>query len=210
MKKRPYTFPLRSRAAIAEFLNRDGRSYHYQRYRFAWNVKTYGANFDSDTLRGVNPDLSPEFDSRWDSALQANGEWFWIWCEDAGRIISGDEWTSYPGTDQGDWEFSFAGRSGGWIVLEKWRGRDVRNLTREDFLEWDWPDLLAFYRGIVCADSDFTPAKAAAEVVYFAACDRGQMEDEWRAEREGAAIDLAESIAAARPDLAPIWEGVRP
>lgn len=202
----PYRFPLKSRAAIVDYLTRDGRSYHYRRYRFAWNVKTHGARFDGATLRKINPGLSPDLDSAWDSYVEKTEGLFWIWCEDAARGICDGEWTSYPGDDQGDWDLSFAGRSGGWIVLEKWRGRSMVDFDPADFAEWSWPDLVAFYRGIVCADSDFTPAKAAAEVQYFAACDREQWEEEKRAERNAQAERMAESIMAARPDLAPVWE----
>ncbi len=208
----PDTFPHKSRAAIAEFLTRDGRYYRPTRYRFAWNVKTYSARFDGDTMRKHDPNLRPEFDSKWQKVLDADSSLFWMFCEDGARWVSGGEWYSYPGDDQGDWEFTFEGRSGGWLALTKWRGRDMRDPEPDDFLnadEWPWPDLVKFYRGIRCADSDFTTAKAAAEVEYHAADYRGQLESEWLAERNAAAYEMAEAMAAARPDLAPIWEGAQ-
>lgn len=207
--KAPYTFPHKSRRAIAEYLaDRQARSYHYQRYAFVWNVKTYGARFDSESLRRLNPDLDLTFDPEWESMVESDdGSMFWGWCEDAARHISGGEWTSYPGNDQGDWDFSFAGRSGGWLLLEKWRGHDVRNVDPADFLDpdlWSWSDLVAFYRGIRCADSDFTPEKAAAEIMHQAAWYRGEC---WEAEKrkwmDSQARDMAESIMAGRPDLTP-------
>jgi len=203
----PYTWPHRSRAAIVDYLiDRKGSSYDCS-YLFAWNVKVYGAKFDGASLRTYDPTLNPALDSEWDSHVKSNGDrLFWHWCEDAGRDISEDEWTSYPGDDQGDWEFSFGGRSGGWIVLEKWRGRDVRN--PDDFSEWSWPDLVAFYRGIRCADSDFTQANAVVSVEDYAAAYRADWEAEKREEAEEEAESAAASMAAARPDLAPTWEGV--
>lgn len=204
----PYTFPHKSRAAIAQYLDRDGRSYDYTRYRFAWDIKTHSARFDGPALRKINPDLSPAFDPAWSDHLESHSDSFWIWCEDAARQVSDGDWCSYPGNDQGDWQFSFAGRSGGWIVLEKWRGRKVNEMTAQDFLDpelWPWADLVAFYRGIRCADSDFTPAKAAAEVMYFAACDREQWEADQRSRADHAAQVVADSIQAARPDLAPCY-----
>jgi hypothetical protein len=201
----PYSFPHKSRAAIAEYLDRDGRYYRPTRYRFCWDVKAYCTDFDSDTMRRHNPDLSPAFDERWQEWIERNRDAFWWFCEDAGRHISEGEWCSYPGDDQGDWQFAFAGRSGGWVVLEKWRGRDVADATKADFLdhdEWPWPDLVAFYRGIRCADQDFTTQKAAAEVEYKAAFHREYLEEEWRAEAEQQAEDMAAAIAADRPDLA--------
>jgi hypothetical protein len=204
----PYTWPHRSRAAIVDYLtDRRGRSYHCQKYFFAWNVKVYRAKFDGASLRTYDPTLNPALDSEWDSYVESHGDpLFWHWCEDAGRDISEDEWTSYPGDDQGDWEFSFAGRSGGWIVLEKWRGRDVRN--PDDFSEWSWPDLVAFYRGIRCADSDFTQSNAVVSVEDYAAAYRADWEAEKREEAEEEAESAAASMTAARPDLAPAWEGV--
>jgi hypothetical protein len=212
--KKPYSFPLRSRADIADFLTRRGRSYHYQRYTFVWNVKTHGARFDGDSLRKHFPDLSMIEDSAWDDLLNKDtGDLFWSWCEDAGRNsgVEQNEWTSYPGDDQGDWEFSFAGRSGGWLVLDKWRGRDMRDVDSADFLDpeiWSFDDLRSFYRGIVCADQDFTPQKAAAEVEFMAAFYREQWEDDRAEARESEAQAVACEIMAARPDLAPTWEGV--
>lgn len=207
--KAPYTFPLRSRAAMVEFLTRDGRSYGYRRFRFAWNVKAHAARFDGDTLRKINPDLDPAFDSTWDAHCDKNGDsMFWVWCGNAARVVSDGDWTSYPGDDQGDWDFAFAGRSGGWLVLQKWRGRDMVDLDPSDFLDpeiWPFADLRAFYRGIVCADQDFTPAKAAAEIEYFAACDRGIWEEEIRAARDTKAEAVALDMQEARPDLAPAY-----
>jgi hypothetical protein len=205
----PYTFPHKSRADIAAYLDRRGRSYHYQRYTFAWCVKVRAADFDGDSLRKHDPDLSPAEDSAWESMVAADdGRLFGYWCEDAARGVTGDEWTSYPGDDQGDWSFAFAGRSGGWLVLLKWRGRDMRDVDAADFLDrdlWPWADLVAFYRGIRCADSDFTEAKAATEVEYFAADYRAQWEDERHAERDAEAAAVAADIAASRPDLAPCY-----
>ena len=209
--KKPYSFPLRSRAAIVEFLTRRGRSYHYQRYAFAWDVKTHTARFDGAALRVHAPELDPALDSAWDAYTDAaGGALFWEWCEDAARNsgVTEGEWTSYPGDDQGDWDFSFAGRSSGWIVLEKWRGRDMRDLDPAELAdpeEWPFEDLRAFYRGIVCADQDFTPAKAAAEIEWFAADTRARWEEERREEASAAACALAARMAAARPDLAPCY-----
>ena len=195
--KAPYSFPLKSRAAMVDYLlDRRSRSYDARTFRFCWNVKTYHASFDGDSLRKHEPKLNPKWDSVWDMSESED----WIY-EDAHREISENEWTSYPGDDQGEWEFSFAGRSGGWIVLEKWRGHDLRNPDLEDFAEWDFADLRAFYRGIVCADSDFTPAKACAEVEYQAAFYRGQWEELRADEDNTEAVEFAAFMEASRPDL---------
>ncbi|UUV43256.1 hypothetical protein RCCWILLIS_84 [Rhodobacter phage RcCWillis] len=220
----PYTFPHKSRKAMIEYLmDRNSRGYHYQSYRFCWNVKAHAADFDGDTLRKHNADLDPAFDSRWDDVIENSESLFWSFCEDAARQINDDEWTSYPGDDQGDWEFLFAGRSGGWIVLNKFRGLDARELysdpaeaadMRKAYCEpmhgapsnldcWPWERLKAFYRGIRTADSDFTPAKAAAEVEYQAAFYRETLEDEWKADRDASVAAEVAAIEASRPDLYP-------
>jgi hypothetical protein len=203
----PYTFPHKSRAAIIEYLiRRDSRWYGHQKFKFAWDVKAY-ASFGGDSLRKAysDDDLDPALDSAWKSYIEGDESFFWDCCEDAGRYLSDGEWTSYPGDDQGDWEFSFAGRSGGWLVLEKWRGQDVREIEALDLQGWAFADLKAFYRGIRCADSDFTSAKAKAEVEYQAGFRRAEWERERRAERAAEAEALAVAMIEARPDM---YQGV--
>ena len=146
-----------------------------------------------------------DLDSAWDSHFQGDDSLFWTFCEDAGRQVSDGEWCSYPGDDQGDWEFSFAGRSGGWIVLEKWRGRDMRNPSDDDLAEMSFADLRAFYRGIRTADSDFTTAKASAEVEYHAASYREGWEEERKAERACELDAFVMEMELAWPDLAPAY-----
>ena len=194
MSKAPYTFPHRSRAAIAEYLNRRGRSYHYRRYTFAWEVKAHFSAFDGDLLRAYVEGLNPALDAEFQDVAESDPYLFWHWREDAARWVSEGDWCSYPGDDHGDWDFSFAGYSGGWLVLEKWRGKDMRDVDGQDFLDrdlWPWADLMAFYRGIRCADSDFTPIKAAREVEYQAALYRG----DWERAREEAQ-EVADSAVA--------------
>lgn len=208
MANAPYTFPHKSRAAIAEYLTRDGRAYDYRRYNFAWNVKTHGARFDGDALREHVAGLNPAFDAAFQDVADSDPYLFGHWCEDAARWVSDDEWCSYPGDDQGDWDFAFAGRSGGWIVLQKWRGRDMRDVEADDFLDrdlWPWADLVAFYRGIRCADSDFTAEKAAREVEWQAASWRSDWESDRAAEQDAKDSAVAAAIEAARPDLAPCY-----
>ena len=209
MTNAPYTFPHRSRAAIAEYLTRDGRAYDYRRYNFAWNVKTHGARFDGGHLRAHhNAGLNPALDAEFQDMAESDPYLFLHWCEDAARWVSEGEWTSYPGDDQGDWDFAFAGRSGGWIVLQNWRGRDMRDVEAADFLDrdlWPWTDLVAFYRGIRCADSDFTPEKAAREVEHQATLYREDWENNREEEQDAKDSAVAAAIEAARPDLAPCY-----
>ena len=70
-EKPPYTFPLESRAAIATFLDRNGRFYG-TRYRFCWNVKCHFAHFDSDTLRQIFPAFAKKYDKEWEAWIDCN------------------------------------------------------------------------------------------------------------------------------------------
>lgn len=205
----PYTFPHKSRAAIIDYLmRRNSRWYGHQKFKFCWDVKAHSAaTTDGDSLRKVygDDDLDPALDAAWESHIEGDESFFWNCCEDAGRYLIYGEWTSYPGDDQGDWEFSFAGRSGGWLVLEKWRGQDVREIEAFDLQAWAFGDLKAFYRGIRCADSDFTSAKATAEVEYQAGFRRAEWEREQKAEHKAEAETLAAAMIEARPDM---YQGV--
>lgn len=204
-QKAPYTFPARTRAAMSAYiLDRATRSYNYATYSFCWNVKAYEFDFDGPTLRAAGLEgyaLDSDFDSQWAEWLESFDDPHGMFCEDAGRTFTENEWCSYPGDDQGDWVFSFAGRSGGWLVLTEWRGRDVRHVDSDDLESWDFADLRAFYRGLICADSDITSDKAGKEVLHMAAAQYESQIDEWADNRTADAAALALSLESARPDL---------
>ena len=217
--KCPYTFPHRSRKAMIEYLF-DRRSHHGT---FAWNVKVHGADFEGDALRKHVPDLNPAFDSRWDTLVQESDGLFWMCCELASRYLTEGEWTSWPGDDQGAWEFGFEGRSGGWLVLRKWEELDAGEFYTDpaeaaDYRRayhdpmygsthnldcWPMDKLRRFYKGIRCADQDFTSAKAAAEVEYQAASHRETCEWEWQETHDATIAAEVAAIEASRPDLYP-------
>lgn len=205
MPKCPYTFPHRSRRQMIAYLL-DRRTYadNYTPYVFAWNVKAHAVDWERPA---GEYELDPAFDAAWRGRLDS-GETYgpeYQAFEDARRYIDGDEWSSYPGDDQGDWKFYFAGRQAGWIVLQEWRGWRIGGRGREDLAEWlaelETPTLRAFYRGIRTADSDFTPAKAAENVAYYLNDLRHEWEAEQKAERaERAELDAA-AMMEARPDM---------
>lgn len=182
--KCPYNFPHKSRKAIIEYLSGiGGYSERYERWPLEWNCKTYHADFDGDTLRKHVSTLAPAHDTKWDEWLANNqSAWEW-WIEDARSYYLDGLYASYPGADQGDWHFQFAGRSGGHLVIESWRGNTLRGMNEDEFIEWlqelSWRDLVAFYRGVVCLCKDVTPRNAANEIEFIAANYREQLEDEW-------------------------------
>lgn len=222
-KTKLYTFPHKSKKAMIDYiLDCKSRGYHGQIYNFCWNVKAHNANLDSDSLRKHSPDLSPKFDSKWEDEKVDNPELFYQFLADAGRdyVYPDNLWTSYPGDDQGKWEFTFVGASGGWLALLKYDGIDVNGLYTDpeearEYREsgydlqdggknldnWPFERLRAFYRGIRCAEVDFTPEKAAAEVEFQAAFYRETLESLWKDELDEKLTLQAERMEASRPDM---------
>lgn len=205
MPRAPYTFPHRSRRQMIAYLL-DRRTYadHYTPFVFAWNVKAHAVAWDRPA---GEYELDPAYDAAWRCVLDS-GESYgpeYQAFEDARREIENGEWSSYPGDDQGDWKFQFAGRQAGWIVLQNWRGWRIGGRDREDVADWlaeiDTPTLRAFYRGIRTADTDFTPAKASENVEYFLNAIRHEWEAEQKAEREARAEIFAAAMMEARPDM---------
>lgn len=201
--KRPYTFPHRSRKAMIAYLL-DRRTYvdHYRHFVFNWNVKAHSVDYDRPA---GEYDLNPEFDAAWIAqCADEHGPVYWAF-QDAGRYLLEGEWTSYPGDDQGAWQFSFAGRQGGHLVLEKWGGHHIAGESACDIENWlkglDTDTLRSFYRGIRTADSDFTPVKASQEVEHHLNFHRHEWESEMLAERDKRATAFAEQAMAERPDM---------
>jgi hypothetical protein len=206
MKRAPYTFPHRTRKAMIGYLlegpDGGGRRGYYEHwggnYPFSWNVKAY--HVDWGHPKGEN-ELDASLDAKWEKHLEDDGGNVENWAfENARMQIDDDEWCSYPGDDQGDWDFAFAGRSGGHLVLQEWRGMKVHGESF-DLVEWldslDTDTLRKFYRGIRTADSDFTSAKASEEVEYHV----NFIRSEWELERQRELEDEARDIEQTRPDL---------
>ena len=206
MSKHPYKFPLRSRAAMTKYiLDRTNYHDHYHPFPFSWNVKVY----DVDWRHPKGETIDAALDDEWERHAQEN-EWVSQTAfEDAARTYCEKEYATYPGLDQGDWEFGFYGRSGGHLCLETWRGSKL-NGYNFDVTEWvrelSMQDLRTFYRALVCMDHDFTPAKASENVEYCLNFLRVRWEEEKRDEIEQANVAMAEATAEARPDLAPQYQ----
>lgn len=181
--KCPYTYPHRSRRSIIDYLL-DHESYggwnHPSRgwSPFSWNVKVYNMK----ELANEGEVVDPTFDEEWLEHLKGNQDLIDIAFEDARRGLIEGEYTTYPGDDQGDWEFCFGGRSGGHLILWKWRGTDLIFNCEEEFKGWltglSWDDLRVLYRGIRCMDHDFTQEKAEKEVNYQLNFQRRLFEEE--------------------------------
>lgn len=198
--KCPYQFPHKSRAGMTAYLadheSYGGWNHPFRRWSpLSWNVKLGG--FSNDGKRGEFK-ANPEFDDAWDSYVQSsNSVWDWI-TEDMCRTYSDSEYTTYPGDDQGQWKFCFAGRSGGHMILESWQiarpQRDgkpdglslkvdfLRQFDRDSWVEWlgeiEFSTLRALYRAVRCMDQDFTRDKLNREFEHQLNFRREQWEGE--------------------------------
>lgn len=202
----PYTFPHESRAEMLAYLFSDDRSRHHG--VFQWCIKVGLLDLTADALAPLaKPEgytLDAAEDDAWQDECEDDSERFWNWCEDGLRHVVEGDWCSYSGDDQGDWKFHTDGRTGGWLVLQSWRGHPIPRNPWEALAwaeELSEDDLTAFYRGIRTADSDFTREAATAEVMHYAAYDRGEWEATRRENREAEATTIAAEIEESRPDL---------
>lgn len=200
----PYEFDLRSREAMTQFIAQDWRGYYdrHECFLLSWDVKAYDVDL---ALKPVDFNLEARFDDGWRAHAEEDHELFYRACDDASSYYTEGLYCSYPGHDQGDFEFHLRGRGGGHMCLHKWRGYplsgshlgDRETALTQFCVDLDFKELRAFYIAIVCLDHDLTPAKASAEVSYCIAGYREQWEDEKRE----AETDGAREQEEARPDM---------
>ena len=84
--------------------------------------------------------------------------------------------------------------------MESWRGTNChgRDFDAAEFVEsLTFKELRAFYRGIVCADKDFTQANAEQEIEHHLNFQRAQ----WEEEIEQELVDSARDMEDSRPDM---------
>lgn len=181
----PYAFPARTVGEVVDFLL-IGRAYNATGFRegspLSWNVKAYRYDVNGDDSEHKR---NPELDGAWEAYLNTRkGEHVHGYVFEAAQEYYRHEWTSYPGDDQGDWEFAFYGRSGGHLCLVKWRGHDFSKMDRWDYYEFiaalidDKKYLVQFYKAICCADREFTGENASKEVTHHYGFERARWEEE--------------------------------
>jgi hypothetical protein len=176
-----YRYPHRTRLDMAAFIA--GHAFHRERHGstyLAWNIKVHGADM-SGKVEGSDAAVDPELDALWNKYAEQHGDsLFWDACRDGIRAYVDGEATTYPGTDQGEFTFKTQGRSGGWLVLTEWRGRDMGFDSRmemvETLLEMEPEELSALYAAIVCFDDDIRPERVFADNI---AQSRASVEEEW-------------------------------
>lgn len=190
-----YTYPHRTRLDMAAFVA--GHAYHGERHGstyLAWDIKVGGADM-SGKIEGAEVRVDPDLDALWNKYAERHGDrLFWDACRDGIRSYVDGEATTYPGDDQGDFAFGTQGRSGGWLVLKEWRGRDMGFHSRaemvETLLEMEPSELADLYAAVVCFDHDIQPEQVFA---YNIAVAREAVEqEEWSTpeDAEAAAEEL--------------------
>jgi len=158
----------------------------------AWNVKVNGAVDETGRNNGAEK-ADPAYDKAWEAYVEENRDEIWSdACSDGLSRYTDGSYSTYPGDDDGSFEFATAGRSGGHLILTAWDGpkppsggwRSCQMAfgDREDYIGWlkalDEPDLARLYKLVVCVDND--TRNPHEEVSYHFAFRRQEMEDRWR------------------------------
>jgi hypothetical protein len=175
-----YTWPHRTKKARIEYLaaheSYGGWNHPARRWSpLAWNVKIHRADL---TGKCGDYEVSDLRDEAWNEYAQTSGSLWTMIVEDMQRMYLEGEYSTYPGDDQGDWEFTFAGRSGGWMLLKesKWSFADAGE-WRDWLLEQDKETIEKLYRAVRCMDADFTSEKISREFEYQVNFQRSQWEE---------------------------------
>ena len=192
----PYAFSATTRAdQIAAILTNDRGNPRrsYNRFFFNWNVKITNVNKTRPEGKCV---LDHALDEAWRERLNGRGDYDILSAatKDAQRLYVEGFYMTYPGDDQGDWHFAFEGQSCGHLCLLVWRDRDLTRFDSEDLNDpekWSDGEIADFYKGLVCCDSDLTPAKASKNVEYCFNWIRSQWEEKIKAERDARDSALA-------------------
>jgi hypothetical protein len=199
--KCPYSFPLKSRKAMTEYiLARKGYSDGGTKFPFSWNVKAHGVNYERP--EGEYTPLE-KFDELWKKKLQDTLISTWAFEDTQSDYVN--EYSTYPGADQGEWTFGFYGRSSGHLCLEKWQEQKFYGRGFGDVEEWllnlSFMRIRQFYKALVCMDKDFTQKNASINVAAALNNIRKDFEEELLALQEETEKSFAEEYENSRPDL---------
>lgn len=212
--KCPYSFPARSRKAMVEFMESIGSYYERpHRYPFSWNVKLpyCPRSNEARTLNPFHPDggqFAPAQDDAWQEVMESDRFDYRI-IEDMRSGL--DFYSVWPGVDEDQFEFSFAGRQGGHLILESAYGINFAGFDLESLLdvqtEWGvdespytFAEVRRLYRAIVQMDSDFSHKRVRDAMLHAIAFARYQWEEE-QAERLGSSLEEAEAAKAVAADI---------
>jgi hypothetical protein len=180
-----YAAPLKSKADIIAFLVAH-EDYPSTNSPLAWNVRDYGSDLSPEHLIEVYR-TSGEYgkNDQWldypewrEPALEKYTESkdrLWDWAIESARstVTETECYTSLWNGTSLDVEYGFLGRSGGWVAILKYGGRDLTRMDRDDFREWleemDYRDLRNLYQLVVQNDHDFRREAVTKEIEFQAA-----------------------------------------
>lgn len=180
---------------IAYLLNHDkyGRQYG-PAYHFAWNVKMH---FDLDWTgwkgeETMGEGIEHRWDERWDKYVESNLLDNWMFEDVRQQFRLSDDGLDYASyhsnyTDQGDWEFHFVGRSGGWLALNSWLDNELEGIDWTELRDWladlSDKDLTFFYNCIHHMDTtEFTKSNIRRVANECITSIRATLELKWKQE----------------------------
>lgn len=231
--KCPYSFPARSREAMIKAMEDVGgySTRHSGGYPFAWNVKIHRYPSTARELaeHAEGEPFNPAWDDAWEREMESDDSFFWSICENMARHYLEGDYSTWPGDDSGEFAFSIAGRSGGWLILESAYGwnmrgfdldslRDVQTPYGIEESDWTFAEVRKLYKAIMVMEADFASDKIQREYAYQVAFRRTQWEEERRetirqldaeaASDKATALRLLSELRAMKrlPALAPFKE----
>lgn len=205
MAKHSYQFTARSRVAMTEAIlgMMNPRHYDGRTYPFCYNVKSYSAWPESAAeLKPFHPEgqeFNAAWDKAWESYASASESLWWRIIEDMRTAT--ESYSDYDGRE--GFEFSFAGRSGGWLVLESgpdsilWKGKDSDDIA-ELLAALPFAELKGVYRALVCIAHDSRREAVNASQSWAVAYARASWEAERQAELESCEAAIASGLARLR------------
>lgn len=171
-------------------------------YALGWDIKVPGFDATGATHE-FTPD--PAFATLWKATVEKDDHLFWEVCAEAVSPYVDGQVQSWPGDDDGDWSFRTEGRSGGWLVLSKWRSHRMEfgspDGLRSFLDDLSDADLVDLYKGIVCFDSDLS--EPADTVAWGYSQRRASREEGWM-EDPASALTLAVQYGLPKEELAGI------
>lgn len=184
-KPKYYQTPLRSRDAIIAWIkeNTADRYYDHENCPFCFNVKVYRVDFDFDHLLKIyreqqdgnkHDDWLAEARQRWEEHKD-NDLWEWavencreaFCCGSDGTPNQDTYRTLWDGTEL-DVSYSFRGRSGGWLSLDRFQGWTLTDFP-EALTKMSYKELRQLYQLIVMLVHDLRREAIRAEIEYQAA-----------------------------------------
>lgn len=167
-----YRAPLRSRAAILAWLEDRAKSDRSRYGLFTFNVKLHNLKTDFAHLCELarkNGDLAADASPRYLAAVEqvyrAKYDGIWEAAQDNARRSVTDDDTNrmlWDG-DRAIAEWTFDGRSGGWLVLKEFDGTNLENLSADWLQECSYTYLRQLYRFLIQSAHDFRRPESEVE-----------------------------------------------